>query len=38
MNEQVSFTLREGVNTNTRDRMTFYGGGAKRYMDYPVLA
>ena len=29
--------LREGAEINTPDRLTFYGGGAKGYTDYPVL-
>jgi N-ethylmaleimide reductase len=37
MNEQVSFTLHEGADMNTPDRLTFYGGGDKGYTDYPVL-
>ncbi|MCU0774038.1 MAG: alkene reductase [Ideonella sp.] len=30
--------LREGAALNTPDRATFYGGGAKGYVDYPTLA
>lgn len=30
--------LREGAALNTPDRATFYGGGAKGYIDYPTLA
>lgn len=30
--------LRENAELNTPDRATFYGGGAKGYTDYPVLA
>jgi N-ethylmaleimide reductase len=30
--------LRSGAGFNTPDRSTFYGGGAKGYIDYPVLA
>jgi N-ethylmaleimide reductase len=29
--------LREGAPLNTPDRATFYGGGAKGYVDYPSL-
>jgi N-ethylmaleimide reductase len=29
--------LREGAALNTPDRATFYGGGAKGYVDYPAL-
>ena len=30
--------LRSNAALNTPDKMTFYGGGAKGYTDYPVLA
>jgi N-ethylmaleimide reductase len=30
--------LREGADLNTPDNSTFYGGGAKGYIDYPTLA
>jgi N-ethylmaleimide reductase len=30
--------LRQGAALNTPDKNTFYGGGAKGYTDYPVLA
>ena len=30
--------LREDAPLNTPDQTTFYGGGAKGYTDYPVLA
>jgi N-ethylmaleimide reductase len=30
--------LRERAPLNTPDRSTFYGGGARGYIDYPVLA
>lgn len=29
--------LREGADLNTPDKSTFYGGGAKGYIDYPTL-
>jgi N-ethylmaleimide reductase len=29
--------LRKGAELNTPDRATFYGGGAKGYVDYPTL-
>jgi N-ethylmaleimide reductase len=30
--------LKRGADLNTPDKATFYGGGAKGYTDYPVLA
>ena len=30
--------LRENANLNEPDKATFYGGGAKGYTDYPMLA
>ena len=36
-NPDLTRRLREGAQMNTPDRMTFYGGGAKGYTDYPVL-
>lgn len=30
--------FREGADLNTPDKTTFYGGGAKGYIDYPALA
>ena len=29
--------LREGAPLNVPDKATFYGGGAKGYIDYPTL-
>lgn len=37
-NPDLTRRLREGADMNTPDRMTFYGGGAKGYTDYPALA
>jgi N-ethylmaleimide reductase len=36
-NPDLTRRLREGANMNTPDRVTFYGGGAKGYTDYPAL-
>ena len=36
-NPDLTRRLRESVDMNTPDRMTFYGGGAKGYTDYPAL-
>ena len=30
--------FRDGLPLNTPDRATFYGGGAKGYVDYPKAA
>lgn len=37
-NPDLTRRLREGADLNAPDRATFYGGGAKGYTDYPVLA
>lgn len=37
-NPDLTRRLREGAALNTPDRNTFYGGGAKGYIDYPALA
>ena len=37
-NPDLTRRLREVAPLNTPDRATFYGGGAKGYTDYPVLA
>ncbi|MDO8767859.1 MAG: alkene reductase [Burkholderiaceae bacterium] len=37
-NPDLTRRLREGAQLNTPDRATFYGGGAKGYIDYPALA
>ena len=37
-NPDLTRRLRENAAMNTPDRATFYGGGAKGYTDYPVLA
>lgn len=37
-NPDLTRRLRENAALNTQDRATFYGGGAKGYTDYPVLA
>ncbi len=37
-NPDLTRRLREAVVLNTPDRTTFYGGGAKGYIDYPALA
>jgi N-ethylmaleimide reductase len=36
-NPDLTRRLREGAEMNAPDRMTFYGGGAKGYTDYPAL-
>ena len=36
-NPDLTRRLREGADMNTPDRVTFYGGGAKGYTDYPAL-
>jgi N-ethylmaleimide reductase len=37
-NPDLTRRLREDAPLNPADRMTFYGGGAKGYTDYPALA
>ena len=37
-NPDLTRRLREGAPLNPADRMTFYGGGAHGYTDYPTLA
>jgi N-ethylmaleimide reductase len=37
-NPDLTRRLREGAALNKPDRMTFYGGGAKGYTDYPSLS
>ncbi len=37
-NPDLTRRLREGAPLNTPDRVTFYGGGANGYTDYPALA
>jgi N-ethylmaleimide reductase len=37
-NPDLTRRIREGAAWNVPDRATFYGGGAKGYTDYPVLA
>ncbi len=37
-NPDLTRRLREGAPLNPADRMTFYGGGAHGYTDYPALA
>ncbi len=37
-NPDLTRRLREGAALNEPDRATFYGGGAKGYIDYPALA
>ncbi|MBI2748118.1 MAG: alkene reductase [Burkholderiales bacterium] len=37
-NPDLTRRLREAAPLNTPDRATFYGGGAKGYTDYPMLA
>ncbi len=37
-NPDLTRRLREGEALNMPDRATFYGGGAKGYTDYPMLA
>ena len=36
-NPDLTRRLREGAPLNAPDRATFYGGGAKGYIDYPIL-
>ena len=37
-NPDLTRRIREGAEWNKPDRVTFYGGGAAGYTDYPVLA
>ncbi len=37
-NPDLTRRLRENAELNASDRMTYYGGGAKGYTDYPALA
>ena len=36
-NPDLTRRLREGAALNAGDRMTYYGGGAAGYTDYPTL-
>ena len=37
-NPDLTRRLRDGADLNASDRMTYYGGGAKGYTDYPALS